>query len=326
MTELSGLRIMHPRFDRAFSEALTAIQMCGNRGAIVPILGPTRTGKSELVDALDEQLGTGRSGPGTMLRYRDFVIGNVEPQPNPYELFASIGRALNDAVPPNWKLPRLKAWVIEMVRDRDTRYVVLDECSHCAEPGANLSSRAAADHWKRFVDATGVTLILVGLPKFQSKIIDKNEQFRARSMQTIYLMPYNWMLDQDREDFVDTVTTIYRHLEKNGADLQFDQQDMTRRLYAVTGGRVGLVVELVDDALKTKGTDGKLTVNDIRHASRISIQRSPHTRDAFEGKTIPDSVLRNSYARVLEEAKLEFVNDRATVDAHTLAQMRTAAE
>jgi hypothetical protein len=324
--ELSSFQIFHPRFKSAFEQARDAIELCADRGAIVPILGPTRVGKNELVSELGQHFGEMRCGPGYIFPNNTFAVGAISPQPNSGELFRAIGRAMGAEFPVSWKMPSVKQQVINMVHDRGTRHIVLDECSHCAEPGANFSPRAAADHWKEFVDATDVTLILTGLPKFQTKIIDGNEQFRERSMSTVFLLPYNWLLDHDRADFVDTVDAIFRHMEIEGLNLSFDETDMTRRLYAASGGRVGIVVELLNDALKPTSSEGVLDFQTIASTARKTLQRARHLKDFFEAEQIADSTLMASYQGVMSDAGLSIPNKIASVDDYALSHLKSAAE
>lgn len=310
---MKNLRVSHARYEAAFSEIVDAINLSGDQGACVPLLGPTRVGKTDLLQAVCKQFATLRSGPGYILPTLDFIQGSIRPKPNDAEIYASILRALEARVAPNTKLSVLQDRVLNLLSQRDVRIIALDECSHCAEPGANLTRRAASDHIKTVIDQSGLIMILSGLPKFQ-RLIDENEQLSARSMASVNLLPYRWSDQEDREEFASVTYSIFDFLEDSGLTLEFDPLDMTRRLFAASGGRVGLVVELVEAALKCRAVPGSVSKGDLAKASDTRLQRSNDMPPIFGPEVPHDSVLARSYAKVLRDAGLRLPDPTSTLE------------
>lgn len=199
---------------------LEAIEVAGSDGTCIPFLGPTRVGKSDLMSAVKSKVLKDRSGSGYMLPTPDFLSGVISPKPNDAELYASVIRTVG-RVGANPKLSLLQDRMYDLLKQRDVRIVALDECSHCAEPGANLTRRAATDHFKSILDRSGIILILTVLPKFQG-LIDENEQFAARSMATIELHPYRWTNADDRNEFTTVLSSVFDYLEDHGVSPEFD--------------------------------------------------------------------------------------------------------
>ncbi|SEL25728.1 TniB protein [Roseovarius nanhaiticus] len=322
---LKDLRISHARYDRALNQMLEAIELAGSDGTCIPFLGPTRVGKSDLISAVKSQVSKDRYGPGYILPTPDFLYGEISPKPNDSELYASVIRTMG-RVGANSKLPLLQDRMYDLLEQRDVRIVALDECSHCAEPGANLTRRAAADHFKTIIDRSGVILILMGLPKAQ-RLIDENEQFAARSMATIELNPYRWTNPDDRNEFTTVIYSIFDYLEERGISLEFDWIDMSRRLFAASGGRVGMVIELLQVAVRSTARDGVLAMSGMGKAADIRLQGLSRLAPIFNPDPPQDDVLLRSYAKVMRDAGLQLPdpNSSLEIDAFRAAQEEALA-
>lgn len=308
----TDLHVSHARYDAALEMAMNAIQLAGGQGTCIPILGPTRVGKTELLAEVSRRASTVRSGPGNMIPTSDFLAGEIYPKPNDTEIYASVIRTMG-RVGANPKLALLQDRMFDLLSQRNVRIVALDECSHCAEPGANLTRRAAADHFKSIIDRSGIILILVGLPKFQ-RLIDENEQFSARSMATIELHPYRWTNSEDRTEFITFAYTILDYIADQGIKLEFDWADMTRRLYAASGGRVGVVVRLMTIAVRMAARPSVLMLGDVAKAAGVSIQKKPGGSPIFDVEPPQDVVLLRSYAKVMKDAGLRLIDPNSSLE------------
>lgn len=317
---LKDLRISHARYDAALAEVRDAINLSGHRGTCIPLLGPTRVGKSDLIDAIYREFATEKPGPGYMLPTPDFVRDTIRPKPSDSEIYSSILRAMGARVSPNTKFAVLQDRVQDMLHQRGVRIVALDECSHCAEPGANLSKRAAADHIKTIIDQSGVIMILTGLPTFQ-RLVDENEQLSERSMSTVYLLPYHWADPDDRSEFVNVVYSILGHLKDLGVHMDFDPIDISRRLYAATGGRVGRVVELIEAALKCRAKAAALSRDDLAKAAGVRLQKAKDMPPIFGPEVPQDSVLFRSYAKVMRAARLRLPDPTTATELDAFNQV-----
>ncbi|MCF6431086.1 TniB family NTP-binding protein [Leisingera sp. MMG026] len=309
---LRDLRISHARYDVALNQMLEAIELAGSDGTCIPFLGPSRDGKSDLMSAVKSQVAKDRSGPGYMIPTPDFLSGVVSPKPNDAEIYASVIRTMG-RVGANPKLSLLQDRMYDLLEQRDVRIVALDECSHCAEPGANLTRRAAADHFKTIVDRSGVILILMGLPKFQ-RLIDENEQFAARSMATIELHPYRWTNPDDRDDFTTVIYSIFDYLEEHGISLEFDWIDMSRRLFAASGGRIGMVIELLEVAVRSSTRNSVLAFSDMCKAAGVRLQGLSRLAPIFDPDPPQDDVLLRSYAKVMRDAGLQLPDPNSSLE------------
>lgn len=274
-------------------------------GAIVPLLGPTRVGKTVLLDELKNELGQAPSDARVLTAGLDFAVGSVPPKPNDRDLYKAMLEAIGYNCREKENTTLVRQRLVNAIRDNGTRVIALDECSHCAERGANLSARAAADHFKTIVDATGITLLLVGLPKFQT-LIDGNEQFRDRCFETQYLMPYDWRDDDDRADFFGIVLTALEAFSGQGVRIGLSDEDCLRRLYGVSGGRVGTLLRVLDAAAVLVADGPELRLEHLRSAAQTTTQAALGSGQYFTNEAPPDVLLTRSYIKVLNDAGVAF--------------------
>ena len=302
---MDGLHVDHPRYERARQDALAYLDVCSDGGGIIPILGPTRCGKTDLLHVLHEQVNlTARlAGELPLDEFDNFLYGVVPPRPSDAGIYRTILRSIGALVSQSEKTDALRDRTIRLIRERDIRVIALDECSHCAEAGANFPKRAAADTFKFLRDQTGITFILSGLPKFQ-EIIQENEQLRERSMRTIELHPYQWSLEEDRTAFYGCVHAAVEHLKDNGVAVDLDLPDITKRLYGISGGRVGEMFELFKKTAVRLRTGDSLNAQSLERTAKMLFQQPAGLPDMFEFDRVPDFELSKAYARVMSDAGL----------------------
>ena len=302
ISDALNVRIQHAIYNQVLDELTKCIEMAGSfEGTIVPLLGPTRIGKTDLIKDASERLGKLEPGPGVLTSSWSYGFGSIPPKPSDRELYASMLRAIGYDCGPREKTSQVRDRLLTAIRDEGVKVIAMDECNHCAETGANLSPRGATDHFKAVVDATGVTLILSGLPKFQ-KLIDENEQFRDRSTSTILFRPYSWSEQQDRDGFAAAVLGAFQLLQETGAKIEFEDLDMVRRLFGISGGRIGLVMRVLKAACVNLEND-QLTFSIILKAARSITQEQLRASEFLDPNHPPtDVALTRAYVSVLGDA------------------------
>ncbi len=301
--------IRHDAFNRACAEIEDLIMHKDPRsGLVIPLLGPTRTGKEFTVKYLRKKIGRPPTGTALILPTDDFGIGKLPPKPNDRDIY----RAILGAVERKWhdgeNADILRRRVVTAIRETGIRVLAIDECSHAAERGANLSARAAADHFKTIVDDTGVCLILYGLPRFQA-IIDGNEQLRDRSSNTVYIRPYDWQIETERAAFASVVIAALQAISKAGTTLEVGFEALTPRLYGASGGRVPVALRILKAAL-LRAAETPLSMDLLRTVAKGLQQRPISPLSFFQGEMPEDALLIRSYAAIMAEAGLAF-------DVHT---------
>lgn len=303
MITLKGFRVPHARYVAAYKQVKTAIECAGDEGICIPLLGPTRTGKTDLLDKLSKEFAGRGVGAVDHVAATGIAVGTIRPKPNDAELYAAVLRAANAQIGVRDRLSTLQNRMLRLVPGNRIKTIALDEASHCVEPSANLNRRAAADHFKHIIDTTKSVLILAGLPKLQA-LLDQNEQLAARSMATVELLPYRWHEPEDREEFLAFVLSTFDYIADRGATLEFDPDDMARRLYAASGGRVGVVVNLLETALRRAPAEHGLTFADVARGFSTRMQATSISDLIFAPESPTDEEMALSFAHVFAGAGL----------------------
>ncbi|WP_170575235.1 TniB family NTP-binding protein [Ruegeria atlantica] len=300
---LLDIRIRHRAYQDSFDEMLSAVELARHQtGAIIPLLGPTRCGKTDLLHDLQDALKRTTQGPGKTVPSPNFGLETIPAKPNDLDLYRTMLRSFGYSYGPRERIGDLRTRLIQNVRDEGLEIIALDECNHCAETGANLSARATGDHFKRLIDDAGVILILAGLPKFQ-KIIDENEQFRERSLKTVHILPYSWSGEDDRMAYSEAVFGIFDLLGQCDVKIDFDDEEMAVRLYGLSGGRVGQVLRILKGASAIM-KDDVMTFQDVVRAARQLVQVQAMPEWFLQPELPTDTQLAKSYVAVMHEAGL----------------------
>lgn len=252
--------ICHQRFDDIDAE-LHAVLHSARNGApqILPVVGPTRVGKTTLLLSLTECIAV---QPGSAVR--EIVLITC---PKHWS-----GRALVDAclkalgMAPELFRNHVSATeaMIGAFSKFATRLIVFDETQHLLERGSSTSARAAGDFLKDLFDRTQASLVLMGLPALLG-VFRANEQLAARARRALEFYPYQWY-GKDYSAFHSAVAGALEMLLDEGWDaIDYRDADFVRRLYVATAGRYGMVHRLVQD-IRLHANDRRAQLGDFARA------------------------------------------------------------
>lgn len=231
--------VEHDRFNRIKDEITNNVlgRARGNDPQILPVIGPTRVGKTTLLNQfLREQA---IACPET----RE-VIQVVSPK-------HLTGRALPDAclasigMSPSFFKNQATATdaLIRALERLGTRLIIFDETQHLLERSSSTTIRAAADFLKHLFDQAGVSMVLAGLPTLTG-LFSANEQLADRARCPAEYYPYYWE-GADYKSFRAALAGALEFLRETGWEtFAFNDADFARRMYIATAGRYGLINKL----------------------------------------------------------------------------------
>ena len=239
MSEVMNPLVCHHRFNvvQTEIEAVLARTEDGDP-QILPIVGPTRVGKSKLLASIIA------SHVQAELGGRRKIIDVVSPK-------HLTGRALPDAclVSIGMSTALFRNHVlatdafIKAVNKHSTRMLIFDETQHMLERGGRTTVRAAADFIKLVFDQTRASIVLAGLPTLLG-LFKENEQLADRALSPIQYYPYQWQ-GVDYKHFRSALGSALEHLAENGWDtFAFNDAEFARRMYVASAGRYGLIHKL----------------------------------------------------------------------------------
>ena len=240
MSKVMNPLVCHQRFNvvQAEIEAVLARTMDGDP-QILPIVGPTRVGKSKLLASVIASHSTAE--PGRPRR----IVSVVSPK-------HLTGRALPDAcltsIGMSTALFRNHVLAtdafIRAINKHSTQMIIFDETQHMLERGGSTTVRAAADFIKLVFDQTRASILLVGLPTLLG-LFKANEQLADRALSPIQYYPYEWH-GADYKCFRSALGSALEHLAESGWDtFAFNDAEFARRMYVASAGRYGLINKLL---------------------------------------------------------------------------------
>ena len=91
--------------------------------------------------------------------------------------------------------------------------------------------------------------------------------------ESISRIRYDWHEEADRSEFFGAVVTVLDRFRDAGIAVEIDEFDATRRLYAASGGRVGMMFWLMGGAAVLVEEGAPLTIENISAAAVRMLQK-----------------------------------------------------
>lgn len=250
MTEIidriESCEIPHPEFTKHLAHLERRVERAIRGGAfrIEAVIGPTRVGKSMLLNALAQKYPETKSDGS---RQVPVLTVQIPPSISPVMLPSSVLQALNiPTLSRGATSGQLDRLMHDQLRLAGTRVILFEEASHVVEPGARIVARAACDWFKNTAESLGVTMILFGVPRLR-KLFSSNEQLRARSSAEIVFWPYSISSTAEREAYAACVKTYIAMFEQSGWRISVPFNDIVCNSYLLSAGVIGVLSRLMQE-------------------------------------------------------------------------------
>ncbi|MDD9746934.1 hypothetical protein, partial [Marinovum sp. PR37] len=96
--------------------------------------------------------------------------------------------------------------------------------------------------------------------------------------------------------------------------LKIPDDGQTRRLFAASGGRVGMVIEVLEIAIRKAIRTKVMALPDIGRAAHIRLQGLSRYAPIFDAEPPQDDVLLRSYAKVMRDAGLQLPDPNSSLE------------
>ncbi len=150
-----------------------------------------------------------------------------------------------------WRLQRLLAIC-------EVELIVLDEFQHFIDRDSDKVLRSVADWLKVLIDATGIPVVLVGLPSSRV-VLDANEQLGRRFSTHERLEPFRWE-GEGKDDFRRFLALLDEKLPLDRPS-GLDEADTAFRLFSASSGLIAPVMRLVRKAAHLAIDEGRPQVD-----------------------------------------------------------------
>ncbi|MNF75086.1 hypothetical protein D3C84_571400 [compost metagenome] len=298
MSKIVNELVEHARFNTVHAqleEALTRAR--AGDPQILPIVGPTRVGKTCLLVNFMASCSTPEAG-----RSRE-IISVVSPK-------HLTGRALPDAclmsigMSPAMFGNYVSATdaFIKAIKKCGTRLIIFDETQHMLERGSTTTVRAAADFLKILFDLSDASIVLVGLPSLMG-LFQANEQLADRARRPVEYYPYYWE-GTDYISFRSALGSALDYLAEGGWDtFEFNDRDFAERMYVATAGRYGLINKIFMEVQALGGSQKLARYDAFARAFEQAVMNRLINFNPFDvDQAIQTEHMAFVYARVMQEA------------------------
>ncbi len=279
------------------------------------LVGPTRVGKTMLINALRRKYPEAKRNGGRMV---PVLVVPIPSNISPLLLPSSVLKALGVPIPTrSISSGMMFERMCDQLRLAQTRVLLFEEASHLVEPGAKLPHRAAGDWFKSLMDELNMTLILFGVPRLH-KLFVSNEQLRARASATREFRPYDSSESAQMRSFAMCVKTYADLFAKSGWPIDMPLENLTKHCYLLSGGLVGLLSRFMQElsCQLIHEASRPLTFEDCRLAAR-SIECFGHPDfPAFTNTDVSIIELRQSHAHTLELNDMSVARIPHLAEAH----------
>lgn len=298
-SNLNQLLIGHPAYAMAASRVDDIVRRTiAGEQQILPLCGPSRVGKTYATLPAQQQFPARQEGAK---RTVPWLYIKMSQAPS----LSSLPRAILKAAGMGAWASRhggpevLTGYAQDAVSRLGVRFLVIDEFHHYAEKGAKASALDAANAVKNFVDQSGLSCILPGLPSTML-LLNRDEQLRARALAPHHFLPYVWSIRSHRTNFENVLADILRYLECNGFVMSVPT-DFMARVYTSSAGRIGVVVKLLNEACDIARAKKVIDVAVMRKAHGQAIRHETEGTNPFVGE-ISDAIAMASLLKLMYES------------------------
>lgn len=276
----------------------------GAASRIERVIGPSRVGKSMLINALKREF------PESKIDGRRHVPVLVVSLPTPISpklLPASVLSALGVPVQRSNTSGAMFNRMVEQLRLARTNVVLFEEASHLVEIGARVPPRAAGDWFKTLADILNLTVILFGVPRLE-RLFEHNEQLRMRASAARRLMPYDSRVPQNMQAFHSCVATYAQLFRKSGYPFDVSERALTYQCYLLSGGLIGVLSRFMQELASQMAYESPrtLTFDDCVGAAVAIESVDRHPFRAFSSpqtllEDVPPVALHQSFIQVMDD-------------------------
>jgi len=298
-TNLTKMLIQHPKYVETVGRVEDAVRrtLAGEQ-QILPICGPSRVGKTYATLPTQKRFAERREGS---TRIMPWMYIKMSQAPS----LSSLPREI-------LKIAGLGAWasrrggpevLAQSARDAiqrlGVRVLVIDEFHHYAERGAKASALDAANAVKNFVDQTGISCILSGLPSIMS-LLNRDEQIEARALAEHHFLPYMWEIDSHRKEFELVLESILDYLVEAGFVIDL-KDDFALRTYISSAGRVGMIVKLMNEACDLARHTQRIDLAVMQQAHARAIRHETKGANPFAG-SVTNADAMAAFVRLMQNS------------------------
>ena len=295
-------RFKHPEFTEVMDGVQELIKYGGTIPVVTCLLGPSRVGKSVVIEQICLQYGI-----NSQAEEQPIVSIEIEPKSTPKMVVESLIEAMG--VKPKGTIRSLRKQLNFLSKKKSVRLFVIDETQHAmpAHQNSSDSTQVIADILKLITDGTKASILLVGLEKTQqilqnefkknkSTASNEEKQMIGRSFPPMYI-PRIKLKQKSR---FTSIMKGYQHIF-NSLKQEFGitvpniaDEKIALRLWVACKGYFGRLRFLFDFSIESVEVNGKVTLKTFATTYEKVIsdkaEKNPFTCNMKDLNTIANAV------------------------------------
>jgi hypothetical protein len=246
--QLQDAYLMFPAFQKAFEQIEENLKLFRATGVArnLLILGESGTGKSSLCRLFVQRY------PKLVLPERDLISVLYVSVPAAATIAGTVEAilaALGDPQPERGTVSVKTARAVRLARGCGVELLLCDESQHIQDRGRTHSQYFVGDWLKSFMDAVGLPVALLGLPRTQA-LLQVNEQLRRRFTHRLSLSVHQGESETDSSEAssLDLFHALASALPLPLDPRPYGWRELGMRLHFATDGRIAYVKQLLVNA------------------------------------------------------------------------------
>lgn len=294
--------IQHPEFRKHADSLQQRIDdaIAGYSPRIEWLIGPPQVGKHVLCNMLSRQYPSQRiNGKLQIPVLAANLPSSITPEILPTMLLSKLGQPLPQKTSENDVMfKRLCDWL----HLAGTKVVIFENASYLVNPRARMQPLGAGDWFKSLAHITGVTVVLMGLPRLE-QLFTCNPELRSSASKRREFRPYDARISDDFRAFAACVNTYAEIFQTHGFPIALGLTPLVRHCYLLTGGVVGLLSRFMQELARLISHEAPraLTFADCACAA-ATFESSAHPDfPAFTSPEVSDVELTQAHMHLLED-------------------------
>jgi len=192
-----------------------------------------------------------------------------------------------------------------LLKNCDTKAILIDEFNHFVDSGSGKMWYLAADWLKELADSRQSMLVVSGLERCRA-VINTNEQLRGRFLNPVVLSRFQWTDENDSTEFIGILEAFHRTLSEHFDMPDLTSSEMAFRFFCASGGLIGYVAKILRQAVWDAKDDKNrrtLTMKHFAIATKNAIWEYSMDSDMVNPfskgfTTIPNAALLSQVAEI----------------------------
>lgn len=244
--QLQEMYLMFPAFNTAVEQIEANLKLYRATGVAqnLLVLGQSGTGKTTLAKLFTKYY------PKEILPERDIIPVLHVSVPAAATIAGTVEAVLaqlGDPAPERGTVSAKTARAVRIARGCGVEMLLFDEAQHIQDRGRTYSQYFVGDWLKSFMDALGLPVTLLGLPRTQV-LLQVNEQLRRRFTHRLSLSVQQTELGANNDNNLQFFTSVANALPLPLNPQPYEWDELGMRLHFATDGRIAYVKQLMVSA------------------------------------------------------------------------------